>query len=62
MLCGAQRCALPRQSEENENIHLNKYFISSTEDRIHDQSQLLHHDWPQNINKLLIISKWKLNL
>ena len=48
-----QRRALPRhQSEENGNINLSKYFISSSGDRTHNQSVLqshfvpLRHDWP----------------
>ena len=48
-----QRRALPRhQSEENGNINLSKYLISSSGDRTHNQSILqshfvpLRHDWP----------------
>ena len=50
-----QRRALPRhQSEENGNIILSKYFISSSGDLTHNQSILqshfvpLRHDWPHD--------------
>ena len=41
------------QQARNKNINVNKYFISSSEDRTHNQSILkshlmpLRHDWPQ---------------
>ena len=43
------------QERGNENINLNKYFISSIEDRVHHQSRLqsylvlLRYNWPQII-------------
>ena len=43
MLSGRAR-ALPRhQSEENGNINLSTYFISSSADRTHNQSALQLH-------------------
>ena len=47
-----QRSAMPRHQSEEMDINLNKYFISSSGDRTHNQSVLqshfvsLHHDWP----------------
>ena len=48
-----QRRACPgHQSEDNGNINLSKYFISSSGDRIRNQSVShfvpLRHDWPQS--------------
>ena len=46
--------------QRNENINLNKYFISSSGDRTHNQSILqshfvpLRHDWPQS-NSVVIL-------